>query len=269
MTANQNQNKAAQLQRLRQRHSDRSGKRSRSVSSAPSASFVTQRPTKTAYRHAFNQQFAFFFLMAGLLVVWVAYRALFHMPIWFDEAIAKAIVFGVPTLWLASRSRFIAQNLGLDPAKMVVGLNLGTAIGGLYGFAAILTQVVAGRPMVAGAFFATDTFLYMATWALFTAWWESLFFFGLPVQYLRSIASWISDWWIGGIVTVLFLLFHAPLRFLLTGASPAFFTQMGILTIFVIGQFVVYTRTRNLYALILSHFFWGLVVEVYSQTLMY
>lgn len=200
-------------------------------------------------------------------MVWVAYRAFVQMPVWFDEGIAKAAVFGLPVLLLTARSRFMAQNIGLDPSKLFVGLNLGTAIGGIYGFAAVLSQLLAGREVVAGAFFATDTFLYWAGLALLTAWWESLFFFGLPVQYLRSVASWLSDWWVGGFVTVFFLLFHAPLRLMLTGSNPDFIAQMAILCLFVVGQYVLYTRTRNMYALVLSHFFWGLVIQVYSQTL--
>jgi membrane protease YdiL (CAAX protease family) len=104
--------------------------------------------------------------------------------------------------------------------------------------------------------------------AILTAWWESLFFFGLPVQYIRSVAGWMSDWVIGAFVVLFFLLFHAPLRLLMSGGSPVFLTEMGILALFAIGQFVVYTRTRNLYAVILSHFFWGLVIEIYSRTSM-
>lgn len=224
------------------------------------------RPTKTAYRHAFRELYSFFFLMMSLLLVWVAYRALVRAPVWFDESIAKAVVFGLPAFWVASRSRFIAQNIGLEPNKMMAGLNLGTAIGGLYGFAAILTQVLSGREVTPGAFFLTGDFWYMAGLALLTAWWETLFFFGLPMQYLRSVAGWISDWWIGAFVVIFFLLFHAPLRFFVTGGSPQFLAQMAVLGLFVIGQFVVYSRTRNLYALVLSHFFWGLVIEVYSRT---
>lgn len=201
----------------------------------------------------------------SLLLVWGAYRWFVRAPVWFDEGIAKAIVFGIPTFWLAARSRFIAQNIGLDTSKILPGLYLGTAVGGLYGFAALFGLGIMSREVISGSFFLSGTFWYMAGLAMLTAWWESLFFFGLPVQFLRSIASWISDWWIGVFVAIFFLLFHAPLRFVLTGGSDAFLSQMGILTLFVIGQFILYTRTRNLYALVLSHFFWGLVLEVYTQ----
>lgn len=283
MTTKLKASKAAQLQSLQRKHADQrdsAGKgHSFSVRAAnrgqtkktsqPSGMMWTTSPTRTAYRQAFRQMYSFFFVMMSLLLVWVAYRAFFRMPVWFDEGFAKAVVFGIPVMWFAARSRFIAQNIGLDPSKMIAGLNLGTAVGGLYGFAAILARFGVGQEMVPGAFFMTDQFLYLALMALLTAWWESLFFFGLPVQYLKSVAGWLSDWWIGMFVVVLFLLFHAPLRLTLSGGSSAFVAQMGVLTLFVLGQFMVYTRTRNLYALVLSHFFWGLVIEIYSRTAVY
>lgn len=268
--------KSEQLQRLRRKHSDSGNgrKSNRSFAERRKSSvkndtviFSNAKISKTIYRESFRNLYSFFFLIMSLLLIWVAYRALVRMPVWFDEGIAKAIVFGLPVAWLAIRSKYVSQNLGLDTKNIWKGLNFGTAVGGLYGFAAILSQVLSGRMVTSGQFFLTDTFLWMGAMALLTAWWESLFFFALPVQYMRSVASWISDWWIGVFVTIVFLLFHAPLRLILSGGGPDFVLQMAILSLFVVGQFIVYTRTRNLYALVMSHFFWGLVIEVYSNTI--
>ncbi len=274
MTATTRQNKSTKLQQLQKKHSDRfSGRASqrsfqeRNSRSSGATAFKSRSLTKTVYTDSMRNLHSFFFLIMSLLLVWGAYRFLVRMPVWFDEGIAKAIVFGLPVAWLTARSRFMVQNIGLNPSKLFPGLNFGLGVGGLYGFAVILSQMLVGREIVAGDFFLTNTFLWMAAMALLTAWWESLFFFALPVQYIRSVAGWISDAWIGIFVVVVFLLFHAPLRLVLTGGSPEFLIQIGILALFAIGQFIVYTRTRNLYAVILSHFFWGLVLEVYSQTL--
>lgn len=222
--------------------------------------------TPAVYRSTFRSLYTFFFLEMSLLIVWVAYRALVReQPLWFDEGVAKAIVFGLPVFWLAARSRFIANEMGLNLQQLVPGLYLGIAVGGLYGFVGILSQVSAGREITQGALFATPTFWWMAAMALLTAWWESLFFFGLPVQYLRSIANWFSEWLIGGFTVILFLLFHAPLRFLMTGGSSSqLILQMAILGLFATGQHILYTRTKNMYAIMLSHTFWGLVIQVYA-----
>lgn len=202
----------------------------------------------------------------SLLILWVAYRAFVRdQPLWFDEGIAKAIVFGLPVFWFAARSKFIASEIGLNVGQMVPGLYMGVAIGGLYGFVGILSQVMGGRQVVEANLFASPTFWWYAAMALLTAWWESLFFFGLPVQYLRSIASWLSEWLVGGFVVVLFLLFHSPLRLMLSGGSSQFILQLAILGLFAMGQYLLYTRTKNMYSLVLSHALWGLVIQVYAR----
>lgn len=177
---------------------------------------------------------------------------------------SKVLIFGIPVVWFASQSRFVANELGLNQEQFLPGLFLGIAVGGLYGFAGLIIQVAAGQEVVEGALFASGTFWWLAFLALLTSWWESLFFFGLPVQYVRSIAPWFSETLLGVLVVGLFLLFHAPLRLIVTGVSPQFLIQMGLLAMFVIGQYIFYIRTKNMYALVLSHLLWGLVIEIYA-----
>lgn len=260
------------LMQLRHKHSDKSGKGRRlskvqevAPKKASHKRFFSGKLTQSQYSQSLRELYTFFFAEMSLLVLWVAYRAVTHFPIWFDEGIAKALVFGLPVFWLAARSRYIANNIGLDVSKILPGMYLGVAVGGLYGFAAILAETTSGTQIAPGNLFLTDQFWWMAFLAFLTAWWESIFFFGLPIQYIRSKASWMSDWMIFVFVLVLFLAFHAPLRLIVSGGGPGFVTQMGILSLFVIGQFILYTRTRNMYALVLSHFFWGLVIEIYSR----
>jgi hypothetical protein len=231
------------------------------------AKFHTTREKMTPlrYRTAFGALYSFFFLEMSLLVVWIAYRALVQMPVWFDEGVAKALVFGLPVFWFAARSKFVANELGLDPRRMLPGLYLGLAVGGLYGFMGILTEVFSGRQVAAANLFASSGFWWLAFLALLTAWWESLFFYGLPIQYIRSVAPWFSEILIAAFTVVLFLLFHAPLRLLTAGYSPFFLVQMGVLLLFAVGQYILYSRTKNMYSLVLSHLLWGLVIEIYSR----
>ncbi len=267
-TANQ------KLAALRQKHSDRLTAKSlrlRKVQAIGEAdehkSFhrTTDRLTPFRYQEVFQKLYSFFFLEMSLLVIWVAYRAAVRMPVWFDEGVAKAIVFGLPVFWFAARSPFVASEIGLQPRRLLPGLYLGLAAGGLYGFMGILTEVSSGRQVAMAPLFATAEFWWLAFLALLTAWWESLFFFGLPVQFVRSIAAWFSDTVLGILVIGLFLLFHAPLRLIVAGYSPFFLVQMGVLALFAAGQYILYARTKNMYALVLSHLFWGLVIEIYAK----
>lgn len=261
------------LEALRRKYSDRpsvKAERLNHVQSLKSESGKKFHDTKSRltplrYEETFRALYSFFFLEMSLLGVWIAYRALVRMPVWFDEGVAKAIVFGLPVFWLAARSKFIANEIGLDSRRMLTGLYLGLAVGGLYGFMGILTEVFSGRQVAAVNLFSTSQFWWLAFLALLTSWWESLFFFGLPVQFIRSTASWFSESLTAIFVVVLFLLFHAPLRLIVAGYSPFFLVQMGVLTMFAIGQYILYTRTRNMYAIVLSHLFWGLTIEIYAR----
>jgi len=276
------------LQLLRDRHSDRGRERRHAGSSTPSPAFQalqelqkqTKKRTETSgqtfstawdamspagHNRVLRKLYAFFFFMLTLFFIWLAYRALFPLPVWFDEGVAKALVFGVPVVFFASSSHFISKEMGLDQEQFFPGLFLGLAVGGLYGFTGLFLEVFAGREIIAAPYFATSQFWWFAFLAILTAWWESLFFFGLPVQYVRSIAPWFSESLLGVVVIGLFLLFHAPLRLIITGLTPQFLVSMGVLALFAVGQYIFYMRTKNLYALVLSHALWGMVIELYSK----
>jgi len=267
------------LQQLRAKHSDRVGKAKKRLQAVGSlgpkyakgkkpivSHFKTTMDilTPVGHKQVFRQLYTFFFIMMSLFFVWLAYRSFFTFPVWFDEGVAKALIFGIPVVWFASQSRFISTELGINDNQLFPGLFLGIAIGGLYGFAGLLIQVSAGQAVTPGALFASSGFWWIAFLAMLTAWWESLFFFGLPTQYIKSIAPWFSETLIGAFVVFFFLLFHAPLRGIITGWQPQFIIQMGLLTLFAIGQFIFYLRTKNMYALVLSHLLWGLVIEIYA-----
>lgn len=261
------------LRQLKSRHADRHPKNERF------SGLAHLKPEKSAgqfqssheqlvpfgQRHIFRSLYSFFFMEMSLFILWVAYRAFVHQTVWFDEGVAKAIVFGLPVFWFAARSKFISSQMGLEWEKLIPGLYLGLAVGGLYGFIGILSQLSGGRQVVEAALFASPQFWWLAFLALLTSWWESLFFFGLPVQYLRSLATWFSEWMIGAFTVVLFLLFHAPLRLMLSGTTSGFLVQMGVLSLFAVGQYLLYIKTKNLYCIVLSHLFWGLVIQVYAQ----
>lgn len=275
MSPAKNQSASKKLAALRNKYADQVVSRKsqrlnhvQSLGHAQGTTFHTTREKLTPFRYseAFRSLYSFFFLEMSLLGIWIAYRALVQMPVWFDEGVAKAMVFGVPVFWFAARSRFIANELGLDPRKMLPGLYIGIAVGGLYGFMGVLTEVFSGRQVVAANLFATSEFWWLAFLALLTAWWESLFFFGLPVQYVRSVAPWFSETLTAAFTVVLFMLFHAPLRLIVAGYSPFFLVQMGVLLLFAVGQYILYVRTKNMYSLVMSHLFWGLVIEIYSRT---
>lgn len=70
-------------------------------------------------------------LWALILIIWAFYRAKLQMPVWFDEFIAKPIVFVLPVFWYIRKKEKISLINGLDlrlktfPRDLLWGIFLG------------------------------------------------------------------------------------------------------------------------------------------------
>ena len=208
---------------------------------------------------------AFIPLVFLVLVVWVIYRSLFRFPIWFDETIGKAIFFGLP-VWLyisLTRSKSMVDTFSLR--KLFPGLFLGLAIGGIYGFSAVLaTMIHAHVSVVQAPLFMSDEFWWQMFLALMTGFWETLFFYcWVMVIVTEKYVKWslVNQLLM---VTAIFLIFHLPntlLRF--TGVTVI--SQLVLLFFFGLGQALLFARYKNLYALALSQAIWGMVLVIYTR----
>jgi hypothetical protein len=134
--------------------------------------------TSKVTRAPFLKHVAFIPLLSLVLIVWVAYRVLFHFPVWFDESVGKAIFFGLP-VWLyisMTRSEGMKQTFSIE--KIRPGLLLGLAVGGIFGFAATIAGFARAHVVVQSApLFTSDLFWGEFLLAMLTGFWESLFFF--------------------------------------------------------------------------------------------
>lgn len=202
-------------------------------------------------------------LLLILFLIWTLYRVLFAFPVWFDETLGKLVFFGLP-VWLyivVVQTKIIESTLQFK--KLIPGLYVGLAVGGLYGFVGLLT-IISGRQEFNTIFlFLSPRFWWEFFLALLTGFWESLFFFGWVFLVAEKR---FPKWSLVNILlfsAVVFLLFHIPntiLRFPISLVLP----QLFLLFFFAIGQGLLFYRYRNLYALTLSHAIWGMVLLVYG-----
>src|SRR6266498_2255971 len=72
----------------------------------------------------------------------LAYRLLFFFPVWFDEIVAKAVIFGFPFLLYVLLSRRSVTAFGINPRRFWLGIYLGLALGGSFGFLAMLASAI-------------------------------------------------------------------------------------------------------------------------------
>ncbi len=204
-----------------------------------------------------------FWLLVGIsLVALIVYRLFFNLPIWFDEVIAKAVIFGAPFLVYVLLSKKSVTSFGLDPRKFWLGAYLGLALGGAFGFIAMLASAVktGGEILIPNLFFASD-FWWTFFLALATAWWESLFFYGFVLNVLMAEKK--DEWRAALMTTIVFIFFHAPILLIRGGLSGAV-VPLLLLFMFALGQAIIYIRFRSLIAMVVSHAFWGMALLVYT-----
>jgi len=208
---------------------------------------------------------AFFPLVVLVLIVWIAYRALFHFPIWFDEIIGKAIFFGLP-VWLylsLTKSRSMFQTFA--PSRLQPGLLLGVLVGGIFGFAGTLATLLHAHVFIQEVpLFASNAFWWEFFLALMTGFWESLFFFSWIMVVVQEK---FNKWSILNqvlVVAFIFLAFHIPNTILRFDPSIVV-SELVLLFFFALGQALLFARSRNVYALMVSQAIWGMVLLIHSR----
>ena len=197
-------------------------------------------------------------------MIWLLYRTFFTMPEWFDEVIAKAAVFGLPALLYARSIKNGSEKLGLSSKRFWSGMYMGLFVGGVYGFVGVLRALTSGVHVEPALLFTSSGFWYQFFLATMTAWWESLFFFGFLMNAVQEEYR-LPEAVAVVAATILFIVFHAPLRIMLEGASTLAASQLALLGIFAAGQAILFLRTKSIFSVTLSHALWGMVLVIYGS----
>lgn len=207
----------------------------------------------------------FFFVLSLTFILWLIFRLVLPpFPVWFDETVGKALFFGLP-VWLyltATQDRLVWKTFAWD--KFESGFLLGVAFGGIYGFVtSIIFLLMQGGQVQPVQLFASPQFWNEFMLALFTGFWETLLFFSLTQT---MIEKFFPKWSVTQqvlLVTAIFVAFHLP-NMVLRADALAVAWQVVLLTSFAAGQSLIFSQTKNSYALILSQAFWGMVLLTHS-----
>src|SRR3989339_765422 len=81
-------------------------------------------------------------LWAIILIIWAIYRANLKMPEWFDELIAKPLVFVLPVYWYIKNidKKDLFSSLYIKPKLFFQDLIYGVFIGGIFFLTAIFAN---------------------------------------------------------------------------------------------------------------------------------
>ncbi len=216
-------------------------------------------------RDRLKNHLIFWPMLVFIFSLWLAYRYFTRFPVWFDEIFAKALFFGLPVWFYVVTTKFNQPIEIFQPKKLWRGLFLGLAFGGIFGFVIVmmrlLQQAVVIRPE---AVFMADNFDYELLMALFTSFWETLFFFGFIANVILKKYQKISLINQSLMVSAIFVLFHLANTFIRFHSLSAIMGQILILFLLALGQFLIFYRHRNGYLLVLSQLIWGMALLVYG-----
>jgi membrane protease YdiL (CAAX protease family) len=84
---------------------------------------------------------------AIILIIWSVYRAKFRMPEWFDEFIAKPLVFVLPVYYYITKKekKNFLNEIYFNTKKIASDVILGIGVGGLFLFSAIIANYLKYR----------------------------------------------------------------------------------------------------------------------------
>lgn len=213
--------------------------------------------------HLFKDpQYLFWMLILLSFFSLVLYRFTVSAPIWFDEIVFKALIFGAPVWIYALMTKKKPAFFGLEASTFWVGAFNGLAIGGILSFIAMITYGLRKQTMLIPGLFSSSLFWNEFGLAFATALWESIFFYGLILPVVRLKTK--DDLNALAFVSVVFLLFHVPNLVLKVGWMGSF-QPLLLLTAFAFGQGIIFLRTKSVATVIVSHAFWGMALLVYGR----
>jgi len=206
-------------------------------------------------------------LWAIILIIWSVYRTKFSFPEWFDEFIAKPLIFVLPVyLYIkkVEKKEFFPSVL-LTTKNIFKDIYLAIVIGFVFALSAFFSNYVKY-----GSFLSTTTIFYSASQKLST-----YFFIALATGFSEEIlsrgfilkrlyeesgniysASFVSS--------ILFFILHIPILFTnikLTGGLLLLF--MGTDLILSLANSFIFLERKSLILPILIHAFYNLAIVLY------
>ncbi len=193
---------------------------------------------------------------AVILIIWAFYRAKFQLPAWFDEFIAKPIVFILPVLWYIRKyeKKDFFNAIDLTRKGLTGNILLGFGMGALFIISIVLANFIKfNKIFLTHPSGLTVTNLgYIILLSLATAASEEILSRGFILKrlYEESKNIYTSSFF----ASILFFFLHVPILFTNTKISGnillAFLVTDMVLSL--INSFIFLTR-KSLVAPILIH----------------
>lgn len=205
-------------------------------------------------------------LWAVILIAWSVYRTYLHLPEWFDEFIAKPIVFVLPVIiYIKSAEKkpilsglYINGNLKVFVKELFISLGLGL----LLLFTALLSVFIRFKTIgLFGHFPSLSNFAVIVVTAIATGISEEVLSRGFVLKrlYEESKNAYQSTFF----ASILFFFLHVPILFAnakINGSMLLIFMVTDLLLSMVNGLIMI--QRKSLTVPILIHAFYNVVVAL-------
>lgn len=204
-------------------------------------------------------------LWAIILIIWAIYRAKLKMPEWFDEFIAKPLVFILPVYYYIRRveKKSFFPALFIKPNLFFGDLLVGIAIGSIFFLSAIFANLIkAKKIMFLQQDFTLESFLFIIILALATGISEEILSRGFVLKrlYEESKNIYTSSFF----ASILFFFLHVPILFTNAKISGSLLLMiMGTDMVLSLINSFIFLERRSLVLPIFIHAFYNLSVTLF------
>jgi membrane protease YdiL (CAAX protease family) len=205
-------------------------------------------------------------LWAVILIIWAFYRTYLKMPEWFDEFIAKPLVFVLPVFYylkeVDKKPILSSLYLHLKPKIIFRDLFNSLVIGGVFLMTAILSFYLREKKLILISNFpGWDKFLLVVFTALATGTTEEILSRGFVLKklYEQSKNVYSSTFF----ASVLFFFLHVPILFAnprINGTMLLMFMTTDLLLSMING--IIFLEKKSLTAPILIHAFYNIIIAI-------
>lgn len=205
-------------------------------------------------------------LWAVILIIWAFYRAYFKMPEWFDEFIAKPLVFVLPVFYyiknVDKKPIFESLYLHFKPKIIIKDLFNSLVIGGVFLLTAFLSLYFRDKKIIfINNFPGIDKFIIIFLTALATGITEEILSRGFVLKklYEESKNIYSSTFF----ASVLFFFLHVPILFAdprINGQMLLMFLTTDLLLSMING--IIFLWKKSLVVPILIHAFYNVVIAL-------
>ncbi len=201
---------------------------------------------------------------AWVLLLWSLYRYFLRLPEWFDEFVAKPIVFIGPVLWyLKNKEQRTIESIGVTGKNVFNSIYIGLGFGMVFAMEGIAAHAIKyGKLDVSPIAAFKEYGFFLILISLATAISEEVlsrgFVFGRIYEKTKNLP------YSAFMGSILFILLHVPILVTsnhLTGMTLVLFFVTDFVLAF--ANSMLYATTGSLVAPILVHIFWNMTVALY------